>query len=64
MNWFTRYVFGSHINKWLALAMVILVSFALCIGSLRLALLLLTRKRDTDKSVGEGDKEYWRMHGG
>ena len=60
VNWFTRYGFGSHLNEWLALAMVILVSFALCIASLKLALWLPTRKRGTDKS----EKDYWRIHGG
>jgi hypothetical protein len=60
VNWFTRYVFGSHISKWIELAIVILVSFALCIASLRLVLWLLTRERDTD----EGEREYRRIHGG
>jgi hypothetical protein len=64
VNWFTRYAFGFHAGEWLALAMGILMSFALCIASLRLALWLLTRKRDTDKSEGEGEKEYWRIHEG
>ena len=58
VNWFTRYVFGFHVNKWLWLVVVILASFALCIASLRLALWLLTRKRDKDES------DYWRIHGG
>ena len=61
VNWFTRYVFGSHVSKWLGLAMVILVLFALCIA-MRLALWLLTRRRATGQS--EGEKEYWRLHGG
>ena len=60
MSWFTGYVFSSHVSKWLALAMVILVSFALCIASFRLALWLLTQKRDRDKNEGD----YWRIHGG
>jgi len=64
VNWFARYVFGSHVSKWLALVMVILVSFTLCITSLKLAFWLLTRKRDTDKNGGESEKDYWRIHGG
>ena len=60
MNWFRNYAFGSHAGQWLALAMVILVSFALCIASLRLVFWFLTRKRDADES----DREYWRIHGG
>ena len=62
MNWFRNYAFGSRAGEWLALAIVILVSFALCIASLRLVFWFLTRKRDADD--GEGEKEYWRAHGG
>ena len=61
MNWFTRYVFGFHLSKWLGAALVILVLFALCIASLRLVLWPFTRRRATDQS--EGEKEYWRLHG-
>jgi hypothetical protein len=59
VNWFTRYVFGSHLSKWLGSALVILVLFALCIASLRLALWLLTPRRATDQS--EGEKEHWSI---
>ena len=55
MNWFTGYVFGCHVNKWLALAMVALVGVAL----LKLVIWLLTPQRDADES----DKDYWRIHG-
>jgi uncharacterized membrane protein len=64
VNWFRRYAFSSPAGEWLALAMVILVSFALCIASLRLVFWFLTRKRDTDEREGESEKEYWRMHSG
>ena len=59
MNWFIRYGFGSHVGVWPALAMAILVSFALCIASLKLVFWFLTRKRDADES----EKEYRRVHG-
>jgi hypothetical protein len=62
VSWFRTYAFGSRAGEWLALATVILVSFALCVVSLRLVFWFLTRKRDADE--GEGEKEYWRLHGG
>ena len=62
MNWLRNYAFGSRTGELLALAIVILVSFSLCIASLRLVFWFLTRKRDADE--GEGEKEYWRVHGG
>ena len=62
MNWFRDYAFGSRTGEWFALATVILVSFALCIASLRLVLWFLTGKRDA--SEGEGEEDYWRVHGG
>jgi len=62
VNWFRHYGLGFHAGGWLALAMVILVSFALCIASLKLFFWFLTRKRDADE--GEGEKEYWRVRGG
>jgi hypothetical protein len=55
VNWFTRYVFGGHVSKWLALAMVALVGVAL----LKLVIWLLTPQSDAD----ERDKDYWRIHG-
>ena len=63
MNWFRNYAFGSRAGEWLALAIVILLSFASSIASLRLGMWFLTRKRDTDGSEGESDKQYWRTHG-
>ena len=65
MNGFRSYAFGSPAGEWLALGIVILVSFASCSASLRLVFWFLTRKRGTDESVGESesDKQYWRTHG-
>lgn len=60
MNWFRNHAVGSHTCEWFAIAMVILLSFALRIVSLRFWLWLLTRKSNRD----ENDKEYWRIHGG
>ena len=62
MNWFRNYAFGSRTGELLALAIVALVSFALCIASLKLVFWFLTRKRDADE--GEVEKEYWSVHGG
>ena len=63
MSWFTRYACGSHMSEWLVLAIVVLLSFALGIALLKLVFWLFTRERDADQSKGEGDKEYWRVHG-
>jgi hypothetical protein len=63
MIWFRQYAFGSHAGEWLALASFILLSFPSCIASLRFGLWLLTRKRDTDESEDESEKEYWNIHG-
>jgi hypothetical protein len=63
VNWFRHNGFGSHAGEWLALATVILLSFALWIASLRFGLWLLTRKRDADESEDESEKDYWRIHG-
>jgi hypothetical protein len=60
VTWFRHFGFGSQADEWLVLAMVLLLSFALCIASLKLLFWLLTRERDTDES----EKEYWRIHGG
>jgi hypothetical protein len=60
VNWFIRYVFGSHASKWLGLAILILLSFALGIALLRIVFWLLARERNADES----EKEYWRIHGG
>lgn len=62
MNWFRNYAFGSHAGKWLALAIVIFVSFVSCVASLKLVFWLLTRKQDIDET--ESEREYWRIHGG
>ncbi len=60
MNWFRRCAFGSHVGEWLAFALVILVTFALCVALIRLVFRLLKRKRGTDESASD----YWRIHGG
>jgi hypothetical protein len=59
VNWFRRGAFGFHAGEWLALAIVLLLSFALCIALSKLVWWLHTRKREAD----EGEKEYWRIHG-
>jgi hypothetical protein len=64
VKWFTRYVFGPHVSEWLALAMVIVLSFALGIALLKLVFWLLTRERNAEEREGKSDKEYWRIHGG
>ena len=61
MNWFRNYAFGSRTGELLALAIVVLVSFTFSIASLKLVFWFLTRKRVADE--GEGEKEYWRVHG-
>jgi hypothetical protein len=61
-DWFRRCAFGSHAGEWLALALAILVLFALRIALSRLVFWFLQRKRDTDESEDESD--YWRIHGG
>jgi hypothetical protein len=65
VNWLRDYAVGSHTREWLALAIIILLSFASCIASLKLVFWLLIRKRNTDKSEGEGesDRQYWGTHG-
>ena len=65
VSWFTRYAFGSHMSEWLVLAIAILLSFALGIYLLKRIFCLITRERDAgqSESKGEGDKEYWRVHG-
>ena len=64
MNWFRRYAFGSHVGEWLALALAILVLFALRIALSRLVSWFLKRERDADESDDESEKDYWRIHGG
>jgi Zn-dependent protease with chaperone function len=58
VNWFRRDAFGSPAGEWLALAVVILLSFALCIALSTLVWWLRTREREAD----EGEKDYWRIH--
>jgi hypothetical protein len=58
--WLTNYAFGSHLVDWLALAVVVVLTFAARIGARRLVFRLLAQKRDK----GKGEKEYWRVHGG
>jgi hypothetical protein len=60
MHWLTNYGFGSHLVDWLAVAVVVLVTIALRVGTRRFILWRLTHKRDLDKS----EREYWRIHGG
>ena len=64
MNWFRHDAFGSHVGKWLASALAILVLFALRIALSRLVFWFLARERDADESEDESEKEYWRIHGG
>ena len=59
MNWFTRYVFGCHVSKWLAVILLALVGVAL----LKLVIWFLTPERDADESGDESEKDYWRIHG-
>jgi predicted signal transduction protein with EAL and GGDEF domain len=60
MKWFLSYALGSHASEWLALGVMIVFTFALCITSLKVVFWLLTRRRDTDAA----ESEYWRIHGG
>jgi hypothetical protein len=62
VNWFTRYVLGSHLSKWLAWAMII--SLALVgVALLTLVIWLFTPERDEEESGDESKKDYWRIHG-
>jgi hypothetical protein len=63
VNWLRVHAVGYHACEWLALAMIILLSFASRIASLKFGLWLLTRKRDAHESKGETENEYWRIHG-
>lgn len=64
VNWFIRYVSGSHPGEWLALGVVALVLLALCIASLKVFSQLCIREVHTERSEDEKDKEYWRIHEG
>jgi len=59
LNWLIQLALGSHAGGWLALATVVLLSFALGIALVRPVFWLFTRERDADKS----EKDYWRIHG-
>jgi putative Mn2+ efflux pump MntP len=59
VNWFTLYVFGCHVSKWLAVILLAIVGVAL----LKLVIWLLTPERDADESGNESEKDYWRIHG-
>jgi hypothetical protein len=60
VDWFRQYALGSHFGEWLALALVILLTFALCVALSRSVLRLFKRKGEPDKS----ESDYWRTHGG
>jgi hypothetical protein len=60
MHWLKNYAFGSHLGDWLALAAVVVLTLAANIGTRRLIVGLLLRKREK----GKGEKDYWRIHGG
>jgi hypothetical protein len=60
MHWLTTYGLGSHLVGWLALAVVVVLTFAARLGARRFIIGLLTRKHDK----GKGEREYWRRHGG
>jgi hypothetical protein len=59
MHWLRNYAFGSHLVDWIALAGVVVLTFAMRLAARRLILPLLTRKRGSDKN----EMEYWRKHG-
>jgi hypothetical protein len=58
VNWFLRCAFGLTLGKWFALALVILLTFALCVALLRLVFRLPKRGRNID----ETESDYWRIH--
>jgi hypothetical protein len=60
MNWFTNHAFGFPAAEWFALAVVILLALALCIGTLKFVCSLLTHERDPAGS----ENDYWYIHGG
>jgi len=59
VNWFTRYVFGYHVSKWLAVILLMLVGVAV----LKLVIWLLTPDREAEESGDKSEKDYWRIHG-
>jgi len=64
VTWLRYDAFGSQMGDWSGLATAGLLLFALCIVLLKLIFWLLTRERDANESQDEGEKEYWRIHGG
>jgi len=60
MHQLTNSEFSSPLVDWLALAVVVVVTLAVRLGTRRFILPRLTHKRDSDK----GEREYRRMHGG
>jgi hypothetical protein len=60
VTWFRQGGFDFHAGEWLAVALVIVLLFALCIALLRLVFGFFKRKGDTDES----ESDYWRIHGG
>ena len=64
VKWFRQHGLGFHAGEWLALAMIVFLSFALGIAVLKLVFSLLTRERDTDESEDDNEKDYWHTHGG
>jgi hypothetical protein len=59
MHWLTHYAFGSHVVDWLGLGIVVVLTFAVRVGTRSLIFWLAAHKRGRDKA----EKEYWRMHG-
>jgi hypothetical protein len=60
MHQLTNSAFSSPLVDWLALAVVVVVTLAVRLGTRRFILSRLTYKRDSDKR----EREYRRMHGG
>jgi hypothetical protein len=63
VNWFRPDAFSFHMGDRLALAMVILVSFALTIALSKLVFWLFAGRREAEEREGEAEKEYWHIHG-
>jgi hypothetical protein len=59
VSWFTRYVLGSHVSKWLAVISLMLVGVTL----LKLVIWLLTPDREAEESGDASEKDYWHIHG-
>jgi hypothetical protein len=61
---FRRDGLGFYAGDWFPVALVISLLILLCVAWLRRIFEFLKRKRDTDESEDESEKEYWRIHGG